>query len=204
MSSTLGVRARAWGKDLDEGLDETDEHDGGAKGDGGHGSIGLPGARGELDIAQRGQDVSEGAGAGGADELEEGAKIAGEQADEHGGEHEGRRVEDVEVHVERGVWVEVGKDDFATDESFEGQGGEHVEAETETGNVDHGVCGRKVVEHVALREGAKGEEAAKGHESAGNHGDEGAVVRDASKAINGRRLEGSVDEEGVVVADKRC
>jgi len=56
----------------------------------------------------------------------------------------------MEIHVERFVGEPVVEHYFAADEGFEGEGGEHVEAETETGDVYHGVVGGEVVEDVAL------------------------------------------------------
>lgn len=99
----------------------------------------------------------------------------------------------MEVHVEWLTGEPVIQHDFATDESFEREGGEHVEAEAEPGNVYHGIVGGEVVEDVALRERAEGEEAGEGHEEAGEHGDGGTVVRDAGEAVDGGRFEGAVN-----------
>lgn len=62
----------------------------------------------------------------------------------------------MEVHVERLPGEPVIKHDFSTDEGFERESSEHVESETETRDVDHGVVGGEVVEDVALRKGAEG------------------------------------------------
>ena len=102
------------------------------------------------------------------------------------------------------VGVKVGDHDLAADKGLEGQRRQHVEAEAQAGHVDHGVVGREVVEHVAQRLVAKREEAAERHDEAGEHGDAGGVVRHAGEVVDGGRLEGAVDEEGVVVADEGC
>ena len=83
--------------------------------------------------------------------------------------------------------------DLAADEAFERQGGEHVEAEAEAGNVDEDVVGGEVVQDVALGQGAEGKEAGQGHGEAGEHADGGAVVSDEGEAVEGRRAEGAVD-----------
>ena len=62
----------------------------------------------------------------------------------------------MQVHVEGLAWEPVVEDDLAADEGFEREGGEHVEAEAEAGDVDHRAVGGEVVEDVALGEGAEG------------------------------------------------
>lgn len=63
-------------------------------------------------------------------------------------------------HVMRRIWPEKRKHDFATDEGLERKGGEHIEAEAETGDLDGDVGGGgEVVEDVAGGERAEGEEA---------------------------------------------
>lgn len=44
----------------------------------------------------------------------------------------------------------VERHDFAAHEAFEREGGQHVQAEAKSGNIDHQVVVRKVVEDVAL------------------------------------------------------
>lgn len=61
----------------------------------------------------------------------------------------------MEVHVEGFVGEPVVEHYFAADECFKGEGGEHVEAETETSDVDHCIVGWEIVEDVALGEGAE-------------------------------------------------
>ncbi|PQE07524.1 ribosomal biogenesis Gar2 protein [Rutstroemia sp. NJR-2017a BBW] len=99
----------------------------------------------------------------------------------------------MQMHVERVPGEPVVEHDFAADEGFEREGGEHVKAETETREIDEGVGGGEVVEDVAEGEGAEGEEAGEGHEEAGEHGYAGAVVGDAGEAVDGGGLEGAVD-----------
>lgn len=43
----------------------------------------------------------------------------------------------MQVHVERFAGEPVVEHNFSADESFEREGGEHVEAETKPGDVDH-------------------------------------------------------------------
>jgi hypothetical protein len=61
--------------------------------------------------------------------------------------------------------------DLPTHKAFEGEGGEHVEAEAETGDLDDDVAlGGEVVENVAFCGGAESEEAGEGHNEAGDEG----------------------------------
>ena len=112
--------------------------------------VGLPrAALGEVDEAQRGQDVGEGAGGRGPHQLEDDPQVAGEEGDGHGAHDERGREDQVSVRFEGfvgevvfalqrgfrlvtgglGLGVEggLGTDhDFAADEAFKGEGGEHV------------------------------------------------------------------------------
>jgi hypothetical protein len=101
----------------------------------------------------------------------------------------------MKVHVERLAGEPVVEHYLPADESFEGEGGEHVQPETETGDVYHGVVGWEVVEDVSLGEGTEGEEASEGHKEASYHGDGGAVVGYFGEAVDGGCFEGAVDEE---------
>lgn len=62
----------------------------------------------------------------------------------------------MQVHVEGFPREPVGEHYFAADEGFEGEGGEHVEAETEARDVYHCVVRGEVVEDVSLGFGAEG------------------------------------------------
>lgn len=108
----------------------------------------------------------------------------------------------MQVHIKRLGREPIVEHDFAADEGFERKSSEHVEAETEACNVDHGVVGGEVIEDVALGEGAEGEEAGEGHKEASEHGDGGAVMRHTGEAIDCGGFERAVDEEGVMVANK--
>ncbi|KAF4625824.1 hypothetical protein G7Y89_g12339 [Cudoniella acicularis] len=91
-----------------------------------------------------------------ANKLENSAQITGDERERHGANDERGREDEMQVHVEGFVGEPVIEHDFAADEGFEGEGGEHVEAEAEAGDVHHGaVCG-EVVEDVSLGEGAEG------------------------------------------------
>ncbi|QSZ31574.1 hypothetical protein DSL72_001141 [Monilinia vaccinii-corymbosi] len=98
----------------------------------------------------------QGAGARGADELKDGAEVAGYEAQGHGAHDERGGEDQVQVHVEGFVVEPVVEHDLAADEGFEGEGREHVEAEAEAGEVDERVGGGEVVEHVAEGVGAEG------------------------------------------------
>jgi hypothetical protein len=65
----------------------------------------------------------------------------------------------MQVHVEWLAGKPVIEHYFSTDESFEREGGKHVEAETETGYIDHGVVGWEIIKDVSLGEGTEGKEA---------------------------------------------
>lgn len=62
----------------------------------------------------------------------------------------------MKVHIKRFTGEPIIEHDFSANEGFEGEGSEHVEAETETGYVYHYVVGGEVVEDVALGEGTEG------------------------------------------------
>ena len=56
----------------------------------------------------------------------------------------------MQVHVEGFAREPVVEHYFAAYEGFEREGGEHVQTETESGDVDHYVIGGEVVEDVSL------------------------------------------------------
>lgn len=99
----------------------------------------------------------------------------------------------MQVHVEGVAGEIVVEHHLAADKGFQRQSGEHVEAETEAGDVDHGVVGGEVVEHVAEGAVAKGQKTNEGHEQAGDHGDAGGDVGDEGEAVDGGGFEGAVD-----------
>ena len=109
----------------------------------------------------------------------------------------------MQVHVKRLAREPIVEDDFAADKGFKWEGSEHVESETKTGDIDHGVVRGKVVKDVAFREGAEGEEAGESHEQACQHRDGGAIMSYAGEAVYSGCFQGPIDEEGVVVADER-
>lgn len=108
----------------------------------------------------------------------------------------------MKIHVERFSRKVIIKHDLSTHECFERQRRKHIEAEAETGYINNGVIGREVIEDVPLGVGAKGKESSQSHEKAGNHGDDSAKVSDASEAVYRGLLERTVNQEGVMVADK--
>ncbi|TGO57430.1 hypothetical protein BOTNAR_0201g00160 [Botryotinia narcissicola] len=91
-----------------------------------------------------------------ADQFEYCAEIAGYETEDHSADDEGGGEDVMEMHVEWFAGEPVVEHDFTTDKSFEGEGGEHVEAETETGEVDERVCCGEVVEDVAEGFGTEG------------------------------------------------
>lgn len=187
---------------LSNGLQHTHSHDGTPKRHDDPGHVRLPRPRGQLDVAQRRQDVGHGGGARAADQVKDGADVARQQAQHHGAEDQARGEEQVQVHVEGLAGKVVVEHDLAADKGLERQGREHVEAEAQPRDVDHGVVGGEVVEHIALRLVAEGEEPGERHDEAGHHGHARADVRDLGEAVDGGLLEGAVDEERVVVADE--
>ena len=101
--------------------------------------------------------------------------------------------------------------DFAADERFEGEGGEHVEAEAairvlvrklekiggygdiQARYVDHDVVAGEVIKYITHGLVAECEESGEGHGEACNHRDERRVMCDPSEAVHGRLLKGAVD-----------
>ena len=67
------------------------------------------------------------------------------------GQREGRVGKEVVLHH------------FAADKRFQRQRGQHVQAEAEAGDIDHGVVCREIVQHVAGRAIAEREEAGHAH-----------------------------------------
>ena len=95
--------------------------------------------------------------------------------------------------------------DLATDECFEWEGSEHVKPEAESSDLDHDMTlRRKVVEDVASSKGSKREEASERHCEAGYERDKGAIMCYSGEAVDGRRPQRTVDEERIMVTDKRC
>lgn len=80
----------------------------------------------QIHKAQRRENVGERAGGRGADELEDDADVAGDEGDGHGGDDERGGEDEVAVGLVRLVGEVVFGHDFAADEAFEGEGGEHV------------------------------------------------------------------------------
>ena len=95
----------------------------------------------------------------------------------------------MEVHVERLAREPVIEHDFAANKGFQWESGEHVESETEAGDVHHDVVRREVVEYVALGKRAEGKEAGESHEQACYHGNTRAVVGNTGESIYRRSLE---------------
>ena len=91
---------------------------------------------------------------------------------------------------------------LAADKSFEGEGGEHVETETETGDVNHDAIFGEVIEHISLSQGTESKKTSKGHEETGCHGDRGAIVGYSCKAVDRWGFERAVNQKGIVVADE--
>lgn len=108
------------------------------------------------------------------------------------------------VHVEGLPREIVVEHDLAADKGFERECCQHVKTKAESCEVHHGVIGGEVVEHVAKRLVAKGEETGEGDKHAGEHGDAGGEVGYFAEAVDGRGFEGAINKEGVVVADKGC
>lgn len=97
------------------------------------------------------------------------------------------------IRLIRFLWKPIIVHHLPADEAFERQGGEHVEAEAESGDVDQDVIGGEVIEDVSLCVGAEGEETGEGHGEAGEHADAGAVVGYEGEAVEGWGAKGAVD-----------
>lgn len=110
----------------------------------------------------------------------------------------------MEVHIERLPREIVVEHDLAADKSLERERGQHVQAETQPRHVDHRVVGGEIIEHIAQGLVAKGEKPREGHQQAGEHGDARGEVRYFAETVDGRSLEGAIDEEGIVMADEGC
>ena len=100
----------------------------------------------------------------------------------------------MKIHIERLPWEPIVEHHFSAHEGFQWKGCEHIEPEAKTSNVHHGSVNRKIVEDVALCEGAKCKESGKSHKKTCKHGDAGTIVCDTRKAVYCRSLEGPVDE----------
>lgn len=110
----------------------------------------------------------------------------------------------MQIHVEWLAGEVVVEHDLAAHKGLEGQCCEHVQAKAQPCNIDHGVVGWEVVEHIALCLVAKGEKPSQRQRQTGHHGDTSRVVRDFGEPVDRRFFERAVDEEGVVMANKRC
>ena len=95
--------------------------------------------------------------------------------------------------------------DLATDERLEREGSEHVKPEAESSDLDHDMTlRRKVVQDVAFSKRSKREETRERHCETGYERDKGAVMCYSGEAVDGRCPERAIDEERVMVTDKRC
>lgn len=90
------------------------------------------------------------------------------------------------MHVEWLAGEVIIEHHLSTDECLQGEGREHVQTKAKPCNVHHRVVGWEIVEHIAQRLVAKGQEARKRHEHAGEHRDAGGDVGDFAETINGR------------------
>jgi hypothetical protein len=63
---------------------------------------------------------------------------------------------------------------------------------------------RKVIEDVASGKRSEREEARERHCEAGYERDKSAVMCYSGEAVDGRRPERTIDEERIMVTDKRC
>lgn len=142
-------------------LQQTNGHDNATENDTHVRSVRLPGPPlRQFDIAKRRENISQRARARSADELEHDADVACNEGERHGGYDEGSGEDQMAVWVVRLAGEVVFCHDLATDEAFQRESCDHVEAETETGDVDHDVFGWEVVQDVAFRHVAEGDVAA--------------------------------------------
>ena len=136
---------------LRNSLHQTHNHNPNAKNNARHRGYRPPTPCTQLDITQRRQDVRERTRARRADDLEDGAEIARDETDRQRGYHQPCAENEVAGEMVGFVFcVEVVGHHFAADETFQGEGGEHVEAEAQAGDLhDDGAVDGEVVEDVA-------------------------------------------------------
>ncbi|KFY44107.1 hypothetical protein V494_01632 [Pseudogymnoascus sp. VKM F-4513 (FW-928)] len=134
----------------------------------------------QLEIAQRWEDVRHDTRRRGADDLEHRAEITHLRRNKRCAPDQPSGQRDMDncagvmagrlMISGRGVGSGGGGEEIhhylAADEGFQGEGGEHVQPEAESGEVDEGRVG-EVVKHVAVGEGAESEEAGEGHGETG-------------------------------------
>lgn len=164
--------------------------------------VSPPTPRRQLDITHGRKNVRHGYRARCANQLEHCSQITRQQTQRHRTAHQGRAHDDVPLEVEVIVRPEVREHDLAADKGLKGEGGKHVEAKGETGDVDHGIIAREVVQDVAESLVAEGEETSERHDETGGHGDAGGVMSYAREVIDCWCAEGAVDQQGIMVTDK--
>lgn len=130
VSIWLSIRTcRLTANDLDDGLHDADAQNTDAKEDTYDGRRRLPTATAQFEIAQWRQDIGEGTSRGGADQLEDGTQVAGQQRQRRRRDHQRRREEEVPFGIPGSVGKIVVGHDLAAHKGLEWKGREHVKAE---------------------------------------------------------------------------
>lgn len=114
--------------DLSHGLHEANGHHHGSEHCTCYRRDPLPTPCAQLDVAEWWQYIRQCAGTCGADQLENGTKVAGKQRQHHGGDDKGSGEDQVAIWVPLFVRKPVVGHDFAANEGFEGEGGKHIQA----------------------------------------------------------------------------
>lgn len=140
-------------------LNHTDHHHRTAKHNDPVRQIRSPTPRRQLDITHRRHDIRHGHRTRRTDQLKYRTKITSQKTNKRSTTNKSRTKQDVTLHREGSVRVKVRLHNLAADKRLQGHGGEHVEAEAQTCDVDHGVVAGEVVEDVAEGFVAEDEEA---------------------------------------------
>ena len=93
------------------------------------------------------------------------------------------------VRMVRLCWEIVIVHDLSAHEGLEWKSRQHVQPETETCDLDHGVRPRwEIVQNVAFGERAEGQESSQRHGQASNERDQGRIMSQCGEAVKGWRF----------------
>jgi len=130
-------------------LNDADDHNDASKCRNSPSQVRLPASLAQLHVAQRRQNERQCACRCCAEQFKHYTQIAGKEGECKGGDDERGREDEMAVRVVRLVWKPIVGHDFSTYEGFERKRSKHVEAETQSRNIDHEVIIWKVIQHVA-------------------------------------------------------
>lgn len=107
------------------------------------------------------------------------------------------------------LWIEtlmrkeIVLDYLSTDEQLQGQSREHVQTKAEPCNVNERVVRREIVEDISLRFVGEYEVSRDCQRATSEQRDQRGCMSDSGKTIEGWGPQTSIDEEGIVMTDKR-